>query len=138
MLNQYLANIFIMKNNLYNLYFNSKGEGSSTLKSNLMNDLKEFNNIYIKLSLLIKKIGGFPIMNLSDICKISTIQLLSSKDYTLKDTINIILNDLKIINNMNNKVGEYALKHFDFKSINLVLEFNNYLDTRILILNNSN
>ena len=130
MLNQYLTNIFIYKNNLYNLYFNLKGEGSYELNQELLNDIKEFNNFYIKLSLLIKKIGGFPILNLDEVKKISSIKEISSKDYTLMDTINILINDLKIINSMNNKVGEYALKNFNFKSINLILEFNNYLENR--------
>jgi DNA-binding ferritin-like protein len=137
MLNQYLTNIFITKNNLYNLYFNTRGEGSSSIKNNLLNDIKQFNNMYIKLSLLIKKIGGFPIMNLSEIEKISTIKQISSKDYTLDSSIKIILNDLKIINSMNNQVGEYSLKNFDFKSINLILEFNKYLENRLQELNSN-
>ena len=137
MLNQYLTNIFISKDNLYNLYFNTKGEGSSTLRNDLLNDINEFNNMYIKLALLIKKIGGFPIMNLSEVKNISTIKQISSKDYTPQQTIKQILNDLKIINSMNNQVGEYSLKNFDFKSINLILEFNNYLENRIQYLNSN-
>jgi len=137
MLNQYLTNIFIFKTNLYNLYFNLRGEGSSTLRNDILNDINELNSIYIKLSLLIKKIGGFPIMNLSDIEKISTIKQISSKDYTPDSTKKIILNDLKIINSMNNQVGEYSLKNFDFKSINLILEFNKYLENRLQIINSN-
>ena len=76
-------------------------------------------------------------MNLDDINKISTIKQLSSKDYTLNYAINSILNDLKIINNINNQVGEYALKNLDFKSINLILELNNYLENKMLLLNNN-
>ena len=76
-------------------------------------------------------------MNLDDINKISTIKQLSSKYYTLNYAINSILNDLKIINNINNQVGEYALKNLDFKSINLILELNNYLENKMLLLNNN-
>ncbi len=137
MLNQYLTNIFTTMNNLYNLYFNLRGEGSNSIRKDILSDIKEFNNMYINLSLLIKKIGGFPIMSLSDINKISTIKQISSKDYTPESTIKIILNDLNIINRMNNQVGEYSLKNFDFKSINLVLEFNKYLENRLQILNSN-
>ena len=137
MLNQYLTNIYIFKNNLYNLYFNLKGEGSKSLNQELLNDIQELNSFYIKLSLLIKKIGGFPILNLDEVKKISTIKQLSSKDYTPSHAINLLLNDLKIINSMNNKVGEYALKNFNFKSINLILEFNNYLENRLYTLTNN-
>ena len=137
MLNQYLINIFITKNNLYNLYFNTKGEGSSSIRNNLLFDINEFNNMYIKLSLLIKKIGGFPIMNFDEMKNISTIKQISSKDYTPSLTIKLLLNDLKIINSMNNQVGEYSLKKFDFKSINLILEFNKYLENRLQWLNSN-
>jgi len=137
MLNQYLTNISMFKNNLYNIYFNLKGEGSTTLNQELTNDIEEINKFYIKLSLLIKKIGGFPILNLDEVKKISSIKEISSKDYTPSDAINIIINDLKIINSMNNKVGEYALKNFNFKSINLILEFNSYLEKRLYSLMNN-
>ena len=76
-------------------------------------------------------------MNLSEVKNISTIKQISSKDYTPQQTIKQILNDLKIINSMNNQVGEYSLKNFDFKSINLILEFNNYLENRIQYLNSN-
>ena len=134
MLNQYLTNIFIIKNNIYNLFFNLKGEGSNSLRNELKCDIDMFNNMYIDLSLLIKKIGGYPIMNLEEVKNISTIKEISSKDYTPKDANNILYNDLKVINGMNNKVGEYALKNNDLRSINLTLKFNKYLQDRLLIL----
>ena len=136
MLNQYLANIYITICNLYNLYFNLKGEGSSSIRNNLSIDIYKFNNMYIKLSFLIKKIGGYPIINLDEIKNISTIKQLSSKDYTPKTAIKLLLNDLNNINNMNNQVGDYSLRKLDFKSINLILEFNNYLERRLKFLNN--
>lgn len=131
MLNQYLTNIFIFKNNLYNLYFNLKGEGIDSILIDLQNDLNKFNIYYEKLSILIKKIGGYPIMNLEEVKSISTIKQISSKDYTLKETKSILINDFKVINSMNNQVGEYALKNYDFQSINLILDFNNFLSNRI-------
>ena len=76
-------------------------------------------------------------MNLGEVSRISTIKQLSSKDYTPNSSIKLLLNDLKIINSMNNQVGEYSIKKLDFKSINLVLEFNKYLENRLQLLNNN-
>ena len=135
MLNQYLANIYILKHNLYNLYFNLIGEGSDSFKKEILEILNKLNNIYINMSLLIKKIGGYPITNLDEIKNISSIKLISSKDYTLEYTNKLLLNDFKLMNCINNQVGEYALKHLDLKSINLILEINKFLEERILILN---
>ncbi|MBQ8891679.1 MAG: hypothetical protein IJ068_02310 [Bacilli bacterium] len=73
-------------------------------------------------------------MNFNEIENISRIKLLSSKDYTPEYTNKLLLNDLKIINSMNSQVGEYCLKNFDLKSINLVLEINKFLEENILNL----
>ncbi len=131
MLNQYLTNIFMLKCNLNILYFNIVGEFSLFYKKRILNDLKEINKFYLKLGNLIKKIGGYPITNLEEIKSISTLKELSSKDYTANEAFNILFNDFNIINNMNNQVFKYAMKKYDVSSINLVLEFNNYLERRV-------
>ena len=84
MLNQYLTNIYMLRNNIYNLHFNIKGEGSSGFHEKLNYDIEEVNKFYDSLAELIKKIGGYPIMNLEEIKMISTIKEISSKDYTKK------------------------------------------------------
>lgn len=134
MLNQFLTNIFMLRNNFYNLYFNIKGKGSSSLIASLENDIKNLNIIYVNLSQLIKKIGGFPIMNLSEIKNISTIKEIISKDYDVDEVSDIMLSNLTLINNMNKQVGEYAFKNNDLDSINFVLTFNNYLSNNIRLL----
>ncbi len=134
MLNQFLTNIFMLRNNFYNLYFNIKGKGSSSLIASLENDIKNLNIIYVNLAQLIKKIGGFPIMNLSEIKNISTIKEIVSKDYDINEASDIMLSNLTLINNMNKQVGEYAFKNNDLDSINFVLTFNNYLSNNIRLL----
>lgn len=134
MLNQFLTNVFMLKNNFYNLYFNIKGKGSSSLIISLEDNIKSINEIYIKLAELIKKIGGYPIMNLSEIKNISTIKEIVSKDYDVDEASDIMLSNLTLINNMNKQVGEYAFKNNDLDSINFVLNFNNYLSNNIRLL----
>ena len=138
MLNQYFTNVYILKTNVCNLYLNIQGEDNNIIKKELLDDLKSINNFYLILGSLIKKIGGSPILNLEEIKSISTLKEISSQDYTTKEALNILYNNLSVINNMNNQVGEYALKNFKFSSINLVLEFNKYLEKRVGELNTSN
>ena len=138
MLNQFLTNIYVLKNNINNLHFNIVEKGSSSFHEYLNNDIDKLNKIYDKLAELIKKIGGYPIMNSEEIRNISTIKEISSKDYTIKEANSLLLNDLSVINSMNNQVGEYALKNYDLNSINLVLDFNNYLSKRIFLLKMDN
>lgn len=134
MLNQFLTNVFMLKNNFYNLYFNIKGKVSSSLIISLEDNIKSINEIYIKLAELIKKIGGYPIMNLSEIKNVSTIKEIVSKDYDVDEASDIMLSNLTLINNMNKQVGEYAFKNNDLDSINFVLNFNNYLSNNIRLL----
>lgn len=134
MLNQYLTNIFILKTNLYNLYFNIKGEGGTSFHQSIKQDINNVNSMYINLAELIKKIGGYPIMNLEEIKNISTIKEIPSKDYQISEANNIVLNNLNLINNMNKQVGEYAFKKNDLDSINLVLSFDKYLQQALWLL----
>lgn len=134
MLNQYLTNIFILKTNLYNLYFNIKGEGGTSFHQSIKQDINNVNSLYINLAELIKKIGGYPIMNLEEIKNISTIKEIPSKDYQISEANNIVLNNLNLINNMNKQVGEYAFKKNDLDSINLVLSFDKYLQQALWLL----
>ena len=134
MLNQYLTNIFILKTNLYNLYFNIKGEGGTSFHQSIKQDINKVNSMYINLAELIKKIGGYPIMKLEEIKNISTIKEIPSKDYQISEANNIVLNNLNLINNMNKQVGEYALKKNDLDSINLVLNFDKYLQQALWLL----
>jgi len=99
-----------------------------------ISDIDKINIVYDSLAELIKKIGGYPIMNLEEIKNVSTVKEISSKDYTTQDVNSILLKDLTLINSMNNQVGEYALKNYDLSSINLVLDFNKYLSKRIWFL----
>lgn len=124
----------MLRNNIYNLHFNIKGVGSSGFHEKLNYDIEAVNKFYDSLAELIKKIGGYPIMNLEEIKMISTIKEISSKDYTKKEAENLLLNDLTVINSMNKQVGEYALKNYDLTSINLVLDFDKYLQKRIWLL----
>ena len=134
MLNQYLTNIFILKTNLYNLYFNIKGEGNTSFHQSIKQDINNVNSMYINLAELIKKIGGYPIMKLEEIKNISTIKEIPSKDYQISEANNIVLNNLNLINNMNKQVGEYAFKKNDLDSINLVLSFDKYLQQALWLL----
>ena len=83
MLNQYLTNIFILKTNLYNLYFNIKGEGATSFHQSIKQDINNVNSMYRNLAEVIKKIGGYPIMKLEEIKNISTIKEIPSKDYQI-------------------------------------------------------
>lgn len=138
MLNEYLANIYVLKTNLENLYFNGIGKEDSITKKMILKDIKIIYNIYIKLALIIKKMGGYPLTDLIEIKKISKIKQIKYKNYTPKEINIILLDNYTTINNINSKVGEYAINNYNIGSINLTLEINQYLQEKIIMLKTIN
>lgn len=134
MLNQYLANIVVLKNNLYTLHFNIIGEGSSDYHNIIGDYIVVLNNIYDMIAESIKKRGGFVLIDNSKINEISTIKSLTNKNYLTNEAKNTILHDFNTINNMNNQLGDYSVKNREFDVFNIVLEFNKFLSKNIWFL----
>lgn len=134
MLNQYLANIVVLKNNLYTLHFNIIGEGSSDYHNTIGEYIVVLNNIYDMIAESIKKRGGFVLIDNNKINEISTIKSLTNKNYLTNEAKNTILHDFNTINNMNNQLGDYSVKNREFDVFNIVLEFNKFLSKNIWFL----
>ena len=130
MLNRYLASIYILKINYYSVYFNLKEE-SENYKNIILNDIDFINQIFIKLAFIIKKIGGYPILNLDEIINTSLIKQIINIDYTVKSAEDMLTENLKILYNINNFIGENALIYVDIKCIKIVLEVNNFLEKKL-------
>lgn len=127
MLNQFLANIVVLKENLYLLHFNVIGEGSSDFHKTLGDYITTINNVYDMIAESIKTRGGFVIFDNHKIKDISTIKSLSNKTYLTNEAKTIVLKDFNIINNMNNQLGDYSVKNREYDIFNIVLEFNKFL-----------
>jgi len=134
MLNQFLTNIVILRNNLYTLHFNIVGEGSSDYHNKIGEYINVINNIYDKIAENIKQHGGFIIMDYNKIKDISNIKLLTNKNYTVNEAKNSILHDFNTISNMNNQLGDYSIKNREFDVFNTVLEFSKFLNKNIWFL----
>ena len=134
MLNQYLANIVVLKNNLYTLHFNIIGEGSSDYHNTIGEYIVVLNNIYDMIAESIKKRGGFVLIDNNKINEISTIKSLTNKNYLTDEAKNTILHDFNTVNNMNNQLGDYSVKNREFDVFNIVLEFNKFLSKNIWFL----
>lgn len=134
MLNQFLANIVVLKENLYLLHFNVIGEESSDFHKTLGDYITTINNIYDMVAESIKTRGGFVIFDNNKIKDISTIKSLTNKTYLTSEAKNIILRDFNVINNMNNQLGDYSVKNREYDVFNIVLEFNKFLTKNIWFL----
>ena len=134
MLNQYLTNIVVLKNNLYTLHFNIIGEGSSEYHNQIGDYIIVLNNTYDMIAESIKKRGGFVLLDNNKINEISTIKPITNKNYLTNEAKNTVLHDFNTINNINNQLGDYSVKNREFDIFNIVLEFNKFLSKNIWFL----
>ena len=134
MLNQYLANISVLRDNLYNLHFNIVGEGSNSFHEKLGEYIIVANNLYDSISETIKRYGGYPLLNNKDIYTITSIKPLTNQSYMTKEAKNIVLADFNTINSITNQVGDYCIKNRDYATFSIVLEFSKFLNKQIWLL----
>lgn len=92
-LNEYMSNIKVESNNLYNLHFNIVGMSFMGLHKKLQEYYENFNIFYDSLSERIKMLDGFPITSLVKFEEISTIKSMKSMNFNANQVLSILDND---------------------------------------------
>lgn len=134
MLNQYFANISVLRNNLYNLHFNVSGEGSISFHEKLGDYIVIINKLYDDIGEIIKKYNGYPLLNSKIINDTSSITLLPNQNYNVNEAKSTVFKDFSIINNITNQVGEYSIKNHDYTIFYTILEFSKFLNKQLWLL----
>lgn len=115
-LNEYLANLQVETNNLYNMHFNIVGESFFGLHRKLQEYYEKTSYFYDLIAERIKMLEGFPITSLNKIEEISTIKSMQSRNYNGKQILEVLENDFgffveytkDLINHMNNSNDFYT------------------------------
>lgn len=128
MLNNYLANIVILKNKLYNFHFNITGESFSNIHNKTKEYYEYFNNLYDKVGERIKILEGFPIMSLTQIENISTIKDIDSKSYSKDEFYKTVMHDFNYLLNLSDQIGNYASDIKDLTTCDLMTNFTSFLE----------
>ncbi|MDD3392412.1 MAG: DNA starvation/stationary phase protection protein [Bacilli bacterium] len=96
-LNQYLSNLKVLNNNLYNLHFNVIGNDFFTLHLKLDDYYRKVADMYDEIAERIKMIGSFPVTSLTEYEEISTIKSMKSQNYTSKQVLDILENSFSFM-----------------------------------------
>lgn len=115
-LNEYLANLQVETNNLYNMHFNIVGESFFGLHRKLQEYYEKTSYFYDLIAERIKMLEGFPITSLNKIEEISTIKSMQSRNYNGKQILEVLENDFgffveytkDLISHMNNSNDYYT------------------------------
>lgn len=96
-LNEYMCNLKVFNNNLYNLHFNVVGESFMGLHKKLEEYYNNIAIMYDDIAESIKIIGGYPITSLKKIEEISSIKSMISQDYNGNQILEILDNDMSFL-----------------------------------------
>ena len=96
-LNEYMANLKVLNNNLYNMHFNIVGASFFGLHKKLQEYYEKVAIMYDDIAERIKMLDGYPITSLKKIEEISTIKSMRSQDYTGNQVLEVLENDFGFI-----------------------------------------
>ena len=95
--NKYLANINVNYVKLHNLHWNVLGLQFKPVHEYLEGLYDSMHEIFDEVAELLKMNGQYPLASLKDFLAVSEIQELESKDYNVKESLEIALADIKLL-----------------------------------------
>lgn len=96
-LNDYMSNLKVMNNNLYNMHFNIVGPSFFGVHKKLEEYYEKFALMYDSIAERIKMLGGYPLTSLKEIAEVSTIKCMRSMDYSAKQVFEVLDNDFSFL-----------------------------------------
>ena len=95
--NKYLANINVNYVKLHNLHWNVLGLQFKPVHEYLEGLYDSMHEIFDEVAELLKMNGEYPLASLKDFLAVSEISELESKDYSVKESLQIALADIKVL-----------------------------------------
>lgn len=136
-LNEYICNLKVLNNNLYNLHFNVVGENFIELHKKIEEYYNEIALMYDKIAERIKMMGGYPTTSLTKIEEISSMKSMNSKDYNQKQVLEILNNDFSFLKDYTKDLIEYFEKKKDYYTINILNDNLNYIYKNLWMIKTS-
>ena len=95
--NKYLANINVNYVKLHNLHWNVLGLQFKPVHEYLESLYDSMHEAFDEVAELLKMNGEYPLASLKDFLAVSEIKELESKDYNVKESLEIALADIKVL-----------------------------------------
>lgn len=136
-LNEYMTNIKVEDNNLYNLHFNVVGMSFMGLHKKLQEYYENFNNFYDSLSERIKMLDGFPITSLVKFEETSTIKSMKSMNFNANQVLNILDNDFSFLVEYTKDLIKVFNDKNDYYTSNILNNILMYLEKELWMIKSS-
>ncbi len=121
-LNEYMSNLKVLNNNLYNMHFNIVGTSFFGLHKKLEDYYNEIAQMYDTIAERIKMLGGYPVTSLKKIEDLSSIKSMLSQDYTGNQVLNVLDNDFSFLVEYTKDLIEFFNKNNDYYTLNILNE----------------
>lgn len=136
-LNEYMANIKVEINNLYNLHFNVVGMSFMGLHKKLQEYYEKFNIFFDNIAERIKMLNGYPITSLVKIEEVSTIKSMKSMDFNANQVMNILDNDFSFLIEYTKDLIKLFSEKNDYYTSSMLTDILMYLEKEIWMIKTS-
>lgn len=119
-MNEYMVNLKILNNNLYNMHFNIVGESFFGLHRKLQEYYERVALMYDAAAERVKMLGGMPITSLKEMEDVSTMKSMKSMSFSGKQVLEVLENDLVFMRDYTKDLIEYYEKEKDFYSVSML------------------
>lgn len=136
-LNEYMANIKVEINNLYNMHFNIVGSSFFDIHKKLQEYYEKFSSFYDEIAERIKMLNGYPLTNLMKIEELSQIKSMQSRDYTGDMVKDVLENDFTYLRDYTKDLINYFSKESDIYTSHMLLEIMSYLEKEVWMIKTS-
>lgn len=136
-LNEYMSNLKVENNNLYNLHFNIVGNSFMGMHKKLQEYYENIAIFYDAIAERIKMLGGYPITSLDKIESVSTIKSMKSMDFTGKQVLEILDNDFSFLVEYTKDLIRIFNTNNDYYTTNKLNEFLNYFEKELWMIKSS-
>lgn len=136
-LNEYMANLKVENNNLYNLHFNIVGSSFMGLHKKLQEYYENIAIFYDDVAERIKMLGGFPITSLDKIEEVSTIKSMKSMNFNGNQVLEILDNDFSFLVDYTKDLIKIFNESNDYYTSNKLNEFLMYFEKQLWMIKSS-
>lgn len=136
-LNDYMSNLKVEINNLYNMHFNIVGSSFYGLHKKLMEFYDTISTMYDNVAERIKMKEGFPITSLKEMENKSQIKSMISQNYTGNQILDVLQNDFSYLSLYTTDLIEYFNKMNDFYTSNMLTENLSFFEKELWMIKSS-
>lgn len=134
-MNQYLANLAVMNIKLHNLHWNVVGVNFFAIHNFTEGLYDDFFSKFDDVAEQLKIKGVTPLTRLKDYLEIASIEELEAKNFSTKEVINLLIEDLNQFKKQATSIRQSALEEDDFTTANMFEDHIAGFDKNLWFLN---